>query len=101
MYVEPYPKSVADRLHADEIIEDSQETVKGKITFGPFLGVAPRQYLNLFSKVERKAGSKAAEEWELNRSHSLPRYPPLNAHLSYVPREKEAILPLAEAMRTN
>jgi hypothetical protein len=61
LFVEPYPKSKAVRLHADAITlvgETSDEprlssltdSVKARRTrFEPFLGVGPRRYFDLFS----------------------------------------------------
>ena len=53
VYVEPYPKSLADRLHDDSIafISGSEDTSGGKVTFSPFSGVAPRRFRKLFSAV--------------------------------------------------
>lgn len=46
-FIEPYPKSLATELHGDAIcLEDS---VEGKVLFKPFVGVAPRRYIQLFS----------------------------------------------------
>lgn len=50
IYIEPYPKSLADQLHSDAINLDHAET-GGKVQFRPFVGVAPRRYEALFSVV--------------------------------------------------
>lgn len=47
VYVEPYPKSLSSRLHDDSISLDRREA--NKVTFAPFVGVAPRRYADLFS----------------------------------------------------
>jgi len=47
VYVEPYPKSLSSRLHDDSISLDRREA--NKVTFAPFVGIAPRRYGDLFS----------------------------------------------------
>ena len=47
VYVEPYPKSLAKKLHDDAISEDKNE--KNKLHFEPFTGVGPRRFFDLFS----------------------------------------------------
>jgi deoxycytidylate deaminase len=65
-YIEPYPKSLASKLHADAITSDSSELSpsaaklqnkvnvnaghKLKVLFRPFTGVAPRLYRRVFLK---------------------------------------------------
>jgi len=69
IFVEPYPKSLAERLHQDAIaiIEDGTE-VKDRVSVRPFLGVGPRRFLDLFSmklsagqSVRRKDGFAAKD----------------------------------------
>jgi len=54
VYVEPYSKSLADRLHGDAIAFslDTDGSDSTKIPFEPFRGVAPRRFPTLFSTVE-------------------------------------------------
>lgn len=64
-YIEPYEKSLASDLHNDAIAFDPDETTPksetSKVRFIHFEGVAPKQYLNLFSaKNDRKDGSGKA-----------------------------------------
>lgn len=47
VYVEPYPKSHAKELHDDAICIGKPDG--GKVCFRPFIGVAARRYLDLFS----------------------------------------------------
>lgn len=47
-YVEPYAKSKAFDMHPDAIKSDGGGQDK-KVSFLPFVGVGPRQFLNLFS----------------------------------------------------
>ena len=55
VYIEPYPKSQAKKLYRDSIVVDgSDDTDANAVRFEPFVGVAPRQYLRIFEKLERK-----------------------------------------------
>lgn len=47
LYIEPYPKSRVSMLYGDSI--SLEETEAGKVCFAPFVGVAPRRYVELFS----------------------------------------------------
>jgi deoxycytidylate deaminase len=59
-YIEPYEKSLATKLHSDAIALDSQPSSPGKdkVIFTHFEGVAPKQYLHLFSCNNRKKDGK-------------------------------------------
>jgi deoxycytidylate deaminase len=48
-YIEPYPKSLATRLHDDSICTTESERAE-KVLFRPFSGVAPRLYRRAFMK---------------------------------------------------
>ena len=64
VYIEPYLKSHAVKLHSDAITEDPQEK-EGKVFFQQFDGVAPQNYLKFFRpEAERKGvrGIFAPEE---------------------------------------
>ncbi|MFC1530663.1 anti-phage dCTP deaminase [Gemmatimonadota bacterium] len=49
VYVEPYSKSLANRLHGDAIAFSIDELRPGRMPFEPFRGVAPRRFSVLFS----------------------------------------------------
>ncbi len=78
VYVEPYPKSKALELHDDSIAQVEADE-GGKVKFRPFVGVGPRQFVNLFSmnlgageKARRKVDSGFAKAtW--SREKSTPR----------------------------
>lgn len=55
IYIEPYSKSRALEMHGDAITLDAAE--QGKARFLPFVGVAPRKYLELFAR-STKEGRK-------------------------------------------
>jgi deoxycytidylate deaminase len=47
MFVEPYPKSKALDFHRDSITLEKGD--KNKLRFKPFVGIGPRNFINLFS----------------------------------------------------
>ncbi len=53
VYIEPYTKSKAGPLHGDAITIARSGPEPGKVAFEPFVGVAPRRYLELFDAEER------------------------------------------------
>lgn len=55
VYVEPYSKSLADRLHSDAIAFSLDESAQGKVLFETFSGVTPRRFSELSQRLERTA----------------------------------------------
>jgi deoxycytidylate deaminase len=45
VFLEPYPKSYAKKLHDDSITYDPRET--SKVLFQPFIGISPRRYRDI------------------------------------------------------
>lgn len=63
-YIEPYPKSLALALHGDAISLDKSEV--GKVSFLPFVGIAPSAYVRLFQAeegFEKKQSDGSAIRW--------------------------------------
>jgi len=54
IYREPYEKSLAAELHDDAIVVDPSERNETHVVFRRFVGVGPRQYMDLFTKLARK-----------------------------------------------
>jgi deoxycytidylate deaminase len=52
VFIEPYPKSKAGPLH-DDSIAIAQSEPGDRVDFQPFVGVAPRRYLQLFDAASR------------------------------------------------
>jgi len=50
--MEPYPKSKAKDLHANEI--EIEKESKEKVSFVPFLGISPFRYRDISQKEKRK-----------------------------------------------
>lgn len=54
VFVEPYPKSRAADLHPEAVrVELSAKGEDDRIPFDPFVGVAPRRYLEMFDAAQR------------------------------------------------
>jgi cytidine deaminase len=76
-YIEPYPKSLVDRLFRNEIdtspdiLGDDHEIQKGKkLPFFQFTGIAPRWYSQAFRAQERRTGNNLVD---FVRSEANPR----------------------------
>lgn len=54
VFIEPYTKSRAEQLHADSATIAHSERDPGKVAFEPFVGVAPRRYLEMFDAAGRE-----------------------------------------------
>jgi deoxycytidylate deaminase len=52
VYIEPYPKSLAAELYPNAVRIESSDCVDGKVSFEPFIGIAPRRYLALFEMID-------------------------------------------------
>ncbi|NLW45778.1 MAG: cytidine deaminase [Firmicutes bacterium] len=98
VYIEPYPKSLAQTLHNDAIIfseDQNDNNSEQKTRFEPFVGVGPRMYSNLFSiltpfgrrlKRKGKDGNICIESPQLRISASP---------LTYINREAAAAVAMA------
>ena len=54
IYIEPYAKSLAAELYPDSISVDGDQNQDCHVPFVPFVGIAPRQYMDLFANGKRK-----------------------------------------------
>ena len=94
VYIEPYAKSLALELHSNAIQLDS-EADKDRIPFVPFLGIAPRNYPNVFAMPERKDENGRVIEWFPEVSN--PRVS--GSFWSYLKYEKEDLNLLTSKLR--
>jgi hypothetical protein len=95
VYIEPYPKSMAQRLYPEAIYTDGQSAVGGQVKFEPFLGIAPGRYSDLFSMGgRRKTKEGTAVTWK--RSSAEPRLERMVG--SYLQVEENAIAELVGAL---
>lgn len=69
VYIEPYPKSYAEELHADAIRIEG-DGMDGKVGFQRFIGISPYRYRDLFEKGKRKYSGGGAQKW--NRGEMRP-----------------------------
>ena len=92
VYIEPYPKSKAEKFHNDSIILAflPQRDRQNNVYFEPFVGVGPRRFLDLFSmrlgsgfSLRRKEKTGKIVEWSPPKSElRIPMLP-----TSYLERE--------------
>ncbi|WP_143178014.1 anti-phage dCTP deaminase [Cystobacter ferrugineus] len=75
VYVDPYPKSLAADLYSDSVsLEGSEGGSTGKVIFSPFVGVAPRRYMEFFElKGERKDKDGSVVAWV--PTEVVPKHP--------------------------
>jgi deoxycytidylate deaminase len=71
IFIEPYAKSLTADLYPDSISIE-QPCCNDKVQFRPFVGVAPRKYMQLFTMTKRK--SDDGRILAFNPSSSRPRY---------------------------
>lgn len=67
VFVEPYPKSRAGQLHEDALEIEISGTEGSRISFTPFVGVAPRRYLEFFDAAQRARLGRTPREIEGRR----------------------------------
>jgi deoxycytidylate deaminase len=72
VYIAPYSKSLAETLHDDSIDVDPRKPRSDAVSFMPFVGIAPRSYLDLFSMKSRK-DRQTGRAVELSRRTAIPR----------------------------
>jgi deoxycytidylate deaminase len=94
VYIEPYAKSLAVELHDDSLQLDSIGD-STKVPFLPFLGVAPRNYSNLFSMPQRKDANGNVIAW--NEREANPRVS--GSFWSYLQYEKEDLATLTGILK--
>ncbi|WP_415899776.1 anti-phage dCTP deaminase [Neptuniibacter sp. QD48_11] len=73
VYIEPYEKSLALKLHNDSIT-DSDE--KNKVVFEPYEGVSPQRYMAFFTMIRPRKGrdGKAIDSYIEETQHVDPQY---------------------------
>jgi deoxycytidylate deaminase len=102
LYVEPYPKSLAEELHGDAVVVttgEASEPTSGKVVFRPFTGVGPRRFVDLFSmtlSTGRPMDRKAAMPRNWSRNSAQLRFSMVPT--SYMERERGALATLTSAI---
>ncbi len=70
VYIEPYPKSMAQRLYPEAIITDGRNSPGREVRFDPFIGVSPSRYSDLFEMPGRRKDSDGnAVKWKRNTAN--------------------------------
>jgi cytidine deaminase len=87
-YVEPYAKSLAAELYPDSILVDGGERTSHQVPFEPFVGIAPRQYMNLFAMTKRK--SETGEALVFRPNAAKLRY--YDLHRAYLENEDKMLI---------
>jgi cytidine deaminase len=87
VYVHPYPKSHAAELYPDSLSIDAPVGLTSQIRCEPFIGIAPRRYIDLFTMVTRKQDDGTVVSWE--RANAPPRFAPDDP--AYLQREYEEL----------
>ncbi len=91
VYIEPYPKSLAQELFFDSLTVDNLKTDNGRVKFESFVGIAPRRYLNMFfgdefCKSEWKTQNGDINRWDVSKAKA--RFDA--SDLSYIRRESSS-----------
>ena len=103
VYIEPYPKSKALPFHDDSITLGFQEDNENlnKVRFEPFVGVGPRNFLNLFSigigkgyEIPRKKDGQILK-WDRKSARLRMEMNPY----SYLDRETDAVKELDDCLK--
>nr|ART39091.1 H516 [uncultured bacterium] len=63
VYVEPYPKSLAEDLFKDSVVLDPESHGDERVRFEPFVGIGPELYLDAFTAPERKTAKGETLRW--------------------------------------
>ncbi|MBN9430704.1 MAG: hypothetical protein J0H09_29785 [Burkholderiales bacterium] len=66
VYIQPYPKSRASHMYRDSIVVDEKRKSEGRVVFEPFVGIAPRQFVQMFESLgeARKDSSGNATQFD-------------------------------------
>jgi deoxycytidylate deaminase len=91
VYIEPYRKSLATRLHKDSLSEDASDVRKVRLL--QFDGVAPRRFIDLFEARDRKKGGVLSLS---DRSRAVPT---TQVSLRAIPRLEEVVVAEVESKK--
>jgi cytidine deaminase len=95
VYIEPYPKSLTPELYPDSIAIDSAEKCGSFVQCEAFVGVAPPQYINLFTMSDRKDDKTGSvSPWDPHQAQPRVGVPP-----SYQENEKYRFKKLLAKMK--
>lgn len=89
VFLEPYPKSYAHKLHSDAITFNPAEANE-KVLFEAFIGISPTRYRDIFSKTKRKDNSGNKRDWF--EGSPIPRIEDRTA--TYIETEEGCSIPI-------
>jgi cytidine deaminase len=95
VYIEPYAKSLALQLYPDSITADYTDRTSSQISFEPFVGIAPRKYVELFTMRDRKQDDGKAIPFD--RAKAIPRL--VGSPRSYLAAETIAFAELEKVIQ--
>lgn len=97
VFLEPYPKSYAKRLHGDSITFDGA-TDPVRVVFKPFIGISPRRYRHIFEKERRRKDQNGrVRPWY--EGVPAPRIEDRSA--AYIENEAGAVVAALKGLGTN
>jgi cytidine deaminase len=96
VFIEPYPKSRVIEMFSDSIAVDGQD--EDRIPCVPYVGVAPRMYIQLFTMPPRRRPDGRLVEWEDVRRTQVPRI--VTADLGYLEAEAENMAGFVGLLKT-
>jgi deoxycytidylate deaminase len=71
-YIDPYAKSRVSELYPDSITVEGVGPSHSVVVFQPFVGIAPRRYLELFTMRERKEDGSTGQIAAWDKFNALP-----------------------------
>jgi cytidine deaminase len=96
VYREPYPKSYARDFYRDSIEVEGERS--DRVGFVPFIGVAPRRYLEWFTMRDRKQKDGRIAEWTPLESNPFHR---ARFDVTYAEREAAVMDALDQLVQTS
>jgi cytidine deaminase len=97
IYIEPYAKSLAEELYPDSISVDEDQDKEHHVPFVPFVGIAPRQYMDLFANNNRKNSDGTIVVF--SAKEALPKFS--QEYTVYLENEVKACRVLRQTMKKN
>ena len=96
-FIEPYPKSLTQDLYEGMVSIDEDSTDDDTLEFKAFIGLAPKQYDNMFKKLPRKDKSGNA----ISREHidDYPRIEKPDVSFSYLNLERAMLIQAKALLR--
>lgn len=93
VFIEPYPKSKAGDLHGDSMVFGQARKRDRRVAFEPFVGVAPRRYLEMFDAATREQQGNVGRKAPDGRTETFDRKQALPVFRDAVPPHVRPALP--------